>query len=87
MIGNAPNSGRETGRLDACDQKGPEPAASGSPHRPSRRMGMVFARYRQSAMWSRNQATVAATASGNGVAVQPNARSNLVLSTTQGRSD
>ena len=41
----------------------------------------------QSAVWSRNQATVAATASRNGVAVQPKVRSNLVLSTTQGRWD
>ena len=35
----------------------------------------------------RNQVTVAATASGSGVALQPKARSNLLLSTTQGRSD
>jgi hypothetical protein len=41
----------------------------------------------QSAVWSRNQATVASTALRNGVAVQPKARWNLLLSTTQGRSD
>jgi hypothetical protein len=38
-------------------------------------------------VWPWNQATVAATASRNGVAVQPKVRSNLVLSTTQGRCD
>ena len=75
-----PDSGYETGRLDACDRKRRE-AASAVPGE------MVIVRYRQSAIWWRNQATVAATASGSGVAVQPNARSNLVLSTTQGRSD
>ena len=36
---------------------------------------------------SRNQATVVATASGNGVARQPKDPSNLLLSTTHGRSD
>jgi hypothetical protein len=41
----------------------------------------------QSVVWPWNQATVAATASRNGVAVQPKVRSNLVLSTTQGRWD
>jgi hypothetical protein len=75
-----PGSGRETGRLDACDRKRRE-TASAVPAE------MVIARYRQSVIWSRNQSTVAATASGNGVAVQPKARSNLVLSTTQARSD
>ena len=48
---------------------------------------LVIVRFPQFVVWSRNQATVAPTASSNGVAVHPKARWNLVLSTTHGRSD
>jgi hypothetical protein len=78
-----PDPRQETRRLDACDRKRSDQASASH----SLGKGVVIARDRHAAVESRNQATVAATASRNGVAVQPKVRSNLVLSTTQGRSD